>query len=135
MSYLRQTLTGDEEILFEGKVALMSMWLAILIGLILLFAMGAGALLLIYVAIVYFTSEMAITSKRVVAKWGLIRRTSVEVNIANIEALSLEQGIMGRLFNYGTLVVASSGNSTLIEKVKDPLGFRKQVLEIQEKLA
>lgn len=84
-----------------------------------------GILILFYDLIVYFCSEMAITDKRVVAKFGFISRVSVEVKLANIESISFTQSIMGRIFNYGDISLSSVGNTTLISNVSNPLNFRK----------
>lgn len=133
MGYVEQTLTGGEKIMYKGRVSLMSMWFSILLGIITSF-LGVGILILFYDLIVYFCSEMAITDKRVVAKFGFISRVSVEVKLANIESISFTQSIMGRIFNYGDISLSSVGNTTLIPNVSNPLNFRKQVLEIQASL-
>lgn len=57
------------------------------------------------------TSEFAVTNKRVVMKFGFIRRSSLEVLLTKIEGVSVDQGILGRILDYGTIVVGGTGGS------------------------
>ena len=47
--------------------------------------------------------------RRIVIKTGLIRRTTMEMNRSKVESVAVHQGIMGRLFDYGTVVVKGTG--------------------------
>lgn len=62
-----------------------------ILGLLLLSFYGLGLLLWISAAITYYTTELAITNKRVVAKFGLIRRNTVEMNISKVESVQVDQ--------------------------------------------
>ena len=48
------------------------------------------------------------TNKRVITKFGFISRRTVEINMAKVESVQVEQSLFGRLFNYGTLLIAGS---------------------------
>jgi len=74
------------------------------------------------------TSEFAVTNKRVIVKVGLIRRHTLELLLAKVESIGVEQGVLGRILGYGTIVVVGTGGTR--EPFKDiaqPLEFRKQV--------
>ena len=84
-------------------------------------------------AITYYTTELAITNKRVIAKFGLIRRYTVEMNISKVESIQVEQGLIGRIFNFGTVIVAGAGDPKApIIGISTPLEFRKMFFEAQE---
>jgi len=80
-------------------------------------------------AVIYrLTTEMAVTTKKVVAKWGLIGRRTMEQRLSKIESIVVDQGILGRLFNYGSVFVHGTGSSsTPIRFVADPTAFRRAV--------
>ena len=56
---------------------------------------------LIRALIKYLTTEFAVTSRRVIVKAGFVKRTTLELNHNRVEGLSVNQGIIARLFNAG----------------------------------
>jgi len=134
-SYVESNLIKGEEIQYEGKTSIWSLLPRILLGLILLAIYGLGLLFWISAAITFYTTELAITNKRVVAKFGLIRRNTVEMNVSKVESIQVDQGILGRIFNYGSVLVAGAGDPKApIPGISSPLKFKKEFFEIQEGL-
>src|SRR4029077_2816860 len=61
-------------------------------------------------------------------KVGWIRRRSVETLLGKVEAVAVEQGIGGRLLDYGALVVTGTGGTReRFDRIAAPLEFRRQV--------
>jgi uncharacterized membrane protein YdbT with pleckstrin-like domain len=86
--------------------------------------------LLLKIAIEYKTTEIAITNKRIIAKFGLIERKTIELNLLKVESIQVEQGVIGRLFNYGTIIISGGGNPLApIAKISNPLMFRNRFVE------
>ena len=78
----------------------------------------------------YLTSEFGLTNKRVMVKVGFIRRNSLEVMLAKVEGIQVSQGILGRILNFGSIVVSGTGGSKdPYHKISSPFEFRKKVLE------
>ena len=74
------------------------------------------------------TTELAITSHRVIYKAGLFSRHTIEMSLAKVESVDVDQSILGRLFGYGTVVVRGTGGSLEpIRNIGDPLGFRNNI--------
>jgi uncharacterized membrane protein YdbT with pleckstrin-like domain len=132
-SYIEGTLIQDERVLYTGHISLwLHAWLIIL-GVVLLPAFGIGLIFLLIAWIKYKTTELAITNKRVIAKFGFISRKTVEINIPKIESIQVEQSVTGRLFNYGTLLIAGTGSSQApILGISKPMEFRKAFMEAQD---
>jgi uncharacterized membrane protein YdbT with pleckstrin-like domain len=87
---------------------------------------GGVAALLQYMA--YSSAEFAITDKRVVIKVGVLSRHTIELLLTKVETVGLDQGIFGRMFGYGTIVVTGTGGTKEPFKgVANPLEFRKRV--------
>ncbi len=59
----------------------------------------------------YLTSEYAVTTKRVFATSGLVRRRSLELMIGKIEGVAADEPILGRILGYQTLVVRGTGGT------------------------
>lgn len=78
--------------------------------------------------ITYQTSEYGITDRRVLMKTGWIRRNSLEIFLDKIEAVRVNQSILGRILNYGTIVIVGTGGTEdPFYSVPNPLEFRKRV--------
>ena len=75
-------------------------------------------------------TELAVTSQRVVAKFGWIGRRTVELNHNMVESITVYQGLMGRVFNFGTLTIrGTGGGQTPVPTIAHPLEFRRVVTE------
>ena len=75
-----------------------------------------------------WTTEIAVTDRRVVLKRGFIRRHTVEMNMQNVESVDVDQTQFGRLFNYGTVTIRGTG-STLesFRMIDHPLKLRSAI--------
>uniref|UniRef100_A0A7C4PJ61 PH domain-containing protein n=1 Tax=Anaerolinea thermolimosa TaxID=229919 RepID=A0A7C4PJ61_9CHLR len=83
--------------------------------------------------ILIFTTEFAITNRRVIAKSGFIRRHTLEMLLAKIESVSVNQNILGRLLNFGTVTVTGTGGTKeSFRAIVDPVGVRKKINQIIE---
>lgn len=154
MSYIQQTLIRGEQVLHIGRISLWTLWrpiasgiAAVLAGIALLvvpeqlhygvglavLALGAGFLLKAYLE--HATTELAFTNKRIISKTGLISRKTVEIGIAKVESVQVQQTVMGRLLNFGTLSFLGTGaGNAPIPGIHDPLGFRRAFMEALETL-
>ena len=75
-----------------------------------------------------WTTEIAVTDRRVVLKRGFIRRHTVEMNMQKVESVDVDQTQLGRLFNYGTVTIKGTG-STLesLRMIDRPLKLRSAI--------
>ncbi|TLS95103.1 PH domain-containing protein, partial [Aliarcobacter cibarius] len=95
-----------------------------------LLTFGITLLFALYYIIILYTTEQAITNKRVVFKNGLIARKTEEMNLNRVETVEVEQSILGRIFGYGNVKLTGTGSSFVIFKfVEDPLEVRKSITE------
>jgi len=86
------------------------------------------------VAIINFsTSEFGITNKKIILKYGVIKRRSIETNLIKVESISINQGILGRILNYGTIIVTGSGGTkTLFPKINNPFNFKAIIQKVSQ---
>ena len=148
MGYVSNNLTSGEKVVHVGKVHwfifvpgaalfFVAIWLfgvtteegigPILGTIALLFAIAS----LIKAFIFKISTELAITSKRVIAKVGFISRKTVELNHSKVESFNIDQSIFGRIFGFGTVVVCGTGGGkTPIPNIDDPLEFRRQAMNV-----
>lgn len=132
-SYVEGALVKDEKIVHLGHISLWSLWHLLALGIVLLPAFGIGLIFLIWAYVRYKTTELAITSKRVIVKIGFIRRRTIEININKVESIQVDQEILGRLFNFGTLVISGAGNPQApVAGISSPMAFRRAFIEAQD---
>ena len=74
------------------------------------------------------TSEFGVTSKRVIIKVGLIQRRTLELLIRQVEAISVDQSLTGRIFNFGTITLTGTGGvRETFHNIANPLEFRRSI--------
>jgi uncharacterized membrane protein YdbT with pleckstrin-like domain len=79
-------------------------------------------------AIRQFTTELAVTDRRVIYKSGLVSRHTLEMNRSKVESVDVDQNVLGRVLGFGTIVVRGTGGSLEpIRLIRDPLHFRSTI--------
>ena len=132
-SYVEGAMVAGEKLVHSGQLSLWAMWHLIALGVVLTPLFGLGLVFLAMAYVRYKSTELAVTTKRVIVKHGFIRRQSVEINLNMVESIQVDQGVLGRLFNFGTLVISGTGTSHApIAGISEPMGFRKAFIEAQE---
>jgi uncharacterized membrane protein YdbT with pleckstrin-like domain len=92
-----------------------------------------AAILVAYAVINVITTELAVTNKKVIGKAGLIRRVSIDMPLGKLESITVDQGIIGRILNYGTIVVRGvGGNAVRFPNIGSPLEFRRTVASLED---
>src|SRR5208282_2215451 len=75
-------------------------------GAIIVTAAVFGALTLVSALHAWFirwTTEIAVTNRRIIYKRGLITRHSEEMNMDKVASVDVDQSILGRMLNYGSI--------------------------------
>jgi len=152
MSYVSKNLLPGETILCTGSLhwiiyfkpmLLMAFGLAFVVispfasNLPNLWIWGAVAIVVGVLAAIpamlnAWSTELVVTSVRIVAKHGLVSRRTTEMLHKKIESLAVQQSIPGRLLGYGTLVIHGTGGGLeSIANISHPLEFRNAAMGAQ----
>ena len=137
MSYIEQTLMPGENVVSEATLhwaLFIAPALVTLFGL-LVYAGDGGSIIIILGLIwlgwrflVYQSTELAVTNHRVLAKSGILRRHCIDVQNNKVEGLTYNQGIIGRIFGYGSIFVRGTGIGMVpIPYVAAPEAFKRDV--------
>jgi membrane protein YdbS with pleckstrin-like domain len=152
MSYVKHVLQPGEKILVDGRLSWAIYHRAIfylIAGLILIAVENAfwhwyqplvvfgtiavfGILTLASAASAWFnwwTTEIAVTDKRIIFKTGFIHRHTEEMNMDKVSSVDVDQSVWGRIFDFGTVRIIGAGGAGLRDKdddEKDPkLGIER----------
>lgn len=143
MSYVEKQLMSGEQVVYRAHLSRIVYAGAVAF---LLFAISAWAFHLpswlgwgfagialivgLITHVKFVTSVFVVTDQRVLIKVGWIQRRSLETLLTKVEGIVVEQGLGGRLFGYGTIVVTGTGGThERFDKIADPMQFRKHVQE------
>ena len=165
MSYIEASLVPGETVVYQTRLHWIVMLRHVLLGLLLLAGSGAllfyllhrprlgntsahltegGAAALLACGIVAIVAgmvrrnatEMAVTTRRVVVKQGLVNRKTIEMLLNKIETIEVSEPMVGRMLGYGSItMVGTGGTSEPFHKIAHPLQFRSEVQQQLEKLS
>ncbi len=129
-SYVESNLMSGERVVYRAEISLWSVGHLIFLGVILLPVFGLGLVFLVWAFIRYRTTEFAVTDKRLIAKTGLISRSTVEMFLDKVESLHVEQSVLGRMLDFGTITIRGTGSTEEpIKNISAPLALRKQFMQ------
>jgi uncharacterized membrane protein YdbT with pleckstrin-like domain len=93
-----------------------------------------GTALLIFAYARQASTELAVTNRRVIAKYGIISRMTYEIMVDRITGANFEQSFFGRLLGYGTVIVhGAGGDISPFERISNPEGFHKALMQVLER--
>lgn len=160
MAYPQKLLAPDETVKFETRPHWRALFAPGFILLVTVFAtvfvlswivsnisgweflrwivIGAGVFVLVMWAVVPFlrwlTTEYTFTDRRVIVRSGVISRHGKDVPLAKINNVSFSVPAMGRVLNYGELVIQSAGENEglSVADVPDVELIQRKVYELIE---
>ena len=119
-SYVNQHLIKDETVAYETKLH----W-------VIFFSLKSIFTLTIYAWLKRWLSEFVITNRRIVIKEGFIARRTFEMNLSKIETVNVDQTVMGRMLNYGSItIIGTGGTKETFHNIAKPMAFRKAFQEL-----
>jgi len=151
MSYVKHVIQPGEQVVLVGRLswivyhraialALLGIILVVLeriysgrdwlvIGTAALF--GAAALISALQAwFLRWTTEIAVTNRRIIYKRGLITRHTAEMNMDKVASVDVDQSLLGRLLNYGSVNILGTGGVHGIERLErigSPIALRNAI--------
>jgi uncharacterized membrane protein YdbT with pleckstrin-like domain len=132
-SYVESVISSGENVIYQAKISGWSMLPLIIAGFLFLPMYGLGVLFWISALIKYKTTELAITNKKIIAKFGFIRRDTIELLLPKIESIQVKQSLFGRMLDYGSIIVSGAGNPQApVPGIDEPIQFRRRFMELQE---
>ena len=124
MSYIKQSLVTGERVVYRGHFH----WSYKLAAVFWLCLILPGLIMLIHI----WSTEIAVTNRRLIYKRGWISRRTDEINLNRIEEVNLRQGVLGRLLGYGKVVCKGTGAGDIeLPVIGGPMAFKRALQEAQ----
>lgn len=144
MSYIDRNLLPDEQILFRTKKHIIIFLFPLLVTLVSFYAIDYMhnnpmliklewvPLLITFifwanVGLEYMTSEFVVTSKRVMMREGFFNRHTNELRLTAISQVTVDQSIIGQLFNFGIVSINAFGAYDSFSTLSKPVEFQQSV--------
>lgn len=147
MSYVKKDLIPGEKLIYETglhwSVLVWPVIIAVIVtasGVVCVLQkdtdfLYAGAALLVVALVIVGVAmfrrsavEMAVTNRRVIIKTGIASRRSLEIMLAKVESIGIEESAMGRMLGYGTLTIHGTGGTPEpFSRIAHPSEFRREV--------
>ena len=100
------------------------------VGLLLvaLIALFVGVFQIVRAWVWQVNTEITVTTRRIIYKTGFISRNTVEMNLDKVESVLVQQGLTGRLLDYGTVIVRGVGSGLEpVRLISHPLQLHRHV--------
>ena len=149
MSYVQRVLQSGEEVRYLAGLH----WILYLPGVVFVVAAGvvlfvarnaehanyfwliaAGGLGLVALYLLFhawfdrWTTEIAVTNRRIIYKTGFIRRETNEMHMDKVESVRVDQSVLGRLLDYGDVNVIGTGTGfEPLRRIAAPLDLRNHI--------
>lgn len=145
MGYIEKSLAGNEALIAKARfhwlyhvfgytalvlflavaaylyAELQAPWFAAMVGVV-------GLIIFVCVMVPIWTTEIGVTSERVILKRGFLTRRTDEIELSAIEETNIDQGLLGRLLGFGRITLQGTGDDDVdIPPIADPLRFRKSI--------
>jgi len=92
---------------------------------------AGGLLLLAQAWFRWWTTEIAVTNRRVIYKTGFIRRNTTEMHMDKVESVDVKQSILGRILNYGDVEIRGVGTGfEPLRRIDAPLELRNHITAV-----
>jgi membrane protein YdbS with pleckstrin-like domain len=147
MTYGEESLGQNEKLIYEAHfhpLYYVAAWvsliffLALAIGAtiyadeitkwVLLGICAAGLAVLLVRMKPIWTTEIVVTNHRLVLKRGWLSRSTVELQLKSIEQVKFHQGLLGRIFGFGQIVVHGTGVDDLtLPAIANPTDLVKAI--------
>lgn len=132
MKFIERTLPQNEEIelpiTFHWTHSFFAWLSLVFLGWLLI-----GIFIFIARYIEKWTTERALTNKRLIIKRGLISRKTEEISCNRIEEVNLSQTIIQRILGSGDILIRGVGAGEIfLRNIDDPIGVQKKINQLRQ---
>lgn len=106
--------------------------LASLMGLgdfgVFIFYLSIAAFIFLPVLVPFLTDKLSITNKRIIGKTGLLKTKEMDSPLNKINNVSVSSGILGKVLDYGTIIITTSSGEYAFKAISRPNEFKNRLM-------
>jgi uncharacterized membrane protein YdbT with pleckstrin-like domain len=131
VTYIDESLSTGEEVVALFRLHWFSKLPMVLWIVLAIPSLGLTLFLALYEYLRLRFMEQGVTNKRVILKTGIVSRRTEEMKLSSIETVEIDQGIVGRMFGFGTVKVTGRGISDVVfGRIDDPMAVKRRIESI-----
>ena len=122
--YVENNLGKNEVIVKKADrnaLFLLSAWLK---GILLCWLLFIPTIKAIIATIQFNHVELAVTSKRVIGKTGVVNTQSMDAALNKVQNVSVTQKLSGKIFNFGVVAINTAAGEYKFGEIKNPESFK-----------
>ncbi len=140
---IEKVLVNGEEVILRAELHNALYWksvaviiLAVLVAFFIAVPLGVllgvvGAVMLCLDILTMHFLLLAVTNKRVLARYGLLQMDVVDIRLSKVESIDLERMLPGHIFGYASVVVMGTGRRLIrVPYIANADAFRKYYNEM-----
>ena len=142
MGYIQKNLMQGEKVMYEAQLhGIVFAWPCIIaflaIGIFfisscsfllrLVLVLAVWLVCFIWGLVINGGKQYVLTTRRLIFKKGIVKRTSFELLLRKCEGIRIEQSILGRLLDYGSVLVTTGEATNRYDYIKHPLQFSTSI--------
>jgi len=152
MSYIEHSLGSNETLHYRAHfpaIYHLAAWGVLAVGLVTAFvfatydlgwigfaAAATGAIAFLVIMLPMLTTEIGVTTQRLIYKRGWVWRATNELQLRAIEQVTLDQSFVGRLLNYGRVSVHGTGvDDIALPTLAEPVVLQRAIQDAIGSLA
>lgn len=120
--YIDSALRENEVVIYRSGIHWASQMPLIISGALLL-PIGIGIIFWGVAIHRYATTEIGLTNHRILAQWGLVAKSTIELNARKLSSVSVVQSKFQRHFKFGRIVISGSHDQH-VPGIRDPHRFK-----------
>jgi len=139
---IEKMLVSGEEVILRAQLHWAIYWRSfavLLFAVLLMFvamplAMLVGAVGIFMLCVSILTQHfliLAVTNKRVLARYGLLQMDVVDIRLSKVESIDLERMLLGHMLGYASVVVMGTGQRMIrVQYIANAEAFRRYYNEM-----
>ncbi len=127
VKYSEKNLVKDEQIIKTAEKNVVALFWKWFFGILFCWVLLIPTILAIIATIRFLHLELTITNKRIVGKYGVINTKAMDAPVDKIQDVTVSHGLLGKIFNYGTIDIETASNYYSFEFIKNVDAFKNQI--------
>ncbi len=126
--YVENNLNRNETVVKKAQISKLSLIPTWIGGILFCWLLLIPLVKAIINTIKIFNIELAITSRRVIGKFGVVNSAAMDAPLDKIQNCSVSSGLWGKIFGYGTVVIDTAAGKYTFTMVKQADNFKKALM-------
>ncbi len=128
---IEEHIQKDEKVLYIGSPAWIGYFWGFVFALITIWTIIIPIFVIVLIYLLKSSTVYAITDKRVIGRRGIISENFKSSTFKHITSIRVKKGIIGKMFDFGDIIVDTSGSKPFDEFVwryiKNPVQVKNEI--------